>query len=201
MKRLFLASIFAESANKFVDSFGDSLKGTVAFIPTAADPYPDKWFVDVDRKAFEEKGFIIQDVDLNNKDKDTLRKELADVEVIFVAGGNTFYLLEKVRESGFDEVLKEFVDKGVIYVGSSAGAALVGPDIAPVAPIDDPSKAKLDSTKGVGLVDFVVLPHYGNEKYKPKYEEIEKKFSGKYDLIKITDQEAVVVEGENHKVV
>ncbi|MDP2671521.1 MAG: Type 1 glutamine amidotransferase-like domain-containing protein [bacterium] len=202
MKRLFLASVFAESADKFVDAFHDSLeKTTVAFIPTAADPYEDKWFVDVDRKALEERGYLVQEVDLKKKGEGNLREEMGNAGIIFVCGGNTFYLLEKARESGFDEVVKEFVEKGVIYIGSSAGSVLVGPDIEPVAWMDDPSKAKLDSTKGFGLVDFVALPHFGNKKYISKYEEIMEKYSGKYDLIKLTDQEAVVVEGGNHRIV
>lgn len=60
MKRLFLSSVFAESADKFIDTFKDSLEKTVvAFIPTAADPYEDKWFVDVDRKALQERGYLV----------------------------------------------------------------------------------------------------------------------------------------------
>ena len=202
MKRLFLASVFAESADKFVDTFSDSLeKTTVAFIPTAADPYEDKWFVDVDRKALKERGYLVQEVDLKKKGMGNLREEMGNASIIFVCGGNTFYLLEKARESGFDEVVKELVEKGVIYIGSSAGSVLVGPDIEPVAWMDDPSKAKLDSTKGLGLVDFVALPHFGNKKYISKYEEIVKKYSYKYDLIKLTDKQAVIVEGEDRKIV
>lgn len=126
---------------------------------------------------------------------------MGNASIIFVSGSNTFHLLEKVRESGFDKVVKEFVDKGVIYIGSSAGSVLVGPDIEPVAALEDRSSINLDSTKGIGLVDFVTLPHYGKEKYKPKYEKIVKDFSGKYELIKLEDKQAVVVEDKKHRIV
>ena len=53
------------------------------------------------------------DVEWANQFNNELAKE--DIDVIFIAGGNTFYLLEKVVESGFFELVKELVGKGVIY--------------------------------------------------------------------------------------
>jgi len=127
MKKLFLASVVANTIEKFIEILlksPDKLK--VAFIPTAADPYKDKWFIEEDRNKLKEKGFNVKDVDIKGKTEQELLQELKDTDIIFVAGGNTFYLLEKARESGFERIEKEFVEKGVIYVGSSAGATLVG---------------------------------------------------------------------------
>ncbi|HEX7455932.1 MAG TPA: Type 1 glutamine amidotransferase-like domain-containing protein [Candidatus Nanoarchaeia archaeon] len=206
MKKLFLASFVAYSIDKLIAAFKLVPQNlTVAFVPTAGGTYPEekRGFVAEDRGKLVEKGFKVKDVDLKGKTKDELMEESKGVDIIFVAGGNTFYLLEKAKESGFDELAKCLVGKGVIYVGSSAGAALAGPDIEPVGPLDDPSKApNLKSTKGLGLVNFVILPHWGKEKFKERYEKVMKRYgkSG-YKLIKITDEQAVVVEGNKYNIV
>ena len=203
MKKLFLASIVSNTIEKLIEILPESPdKLAVAFIPTAADPYKDKWFVDEDRNKLKEKGFSVKDVDINGKTEQELLEELKDADIIFVAGGNTFYLLEKARESGFDKIVKELVQKGVIYVGSSAGATLAGPNIEPVKPFDDPSEApSLKSFDGLNLVDFIILPHF-EEKNKKEYGEIIREYSEKgYKLITLTDNQAVVVEDEEFKIV
>jgi len=173
----------------------------VAFIPTAADPYKDKWFIEEDRNKLNEKGFNVKDVDIKGKTEQELLQELKDADIIFVAGGNTFYLMEKVRESGFNKIVKEFVEKGIVYVGSSAGATLAGPNIEPVKPFDDPSEAPgLKSFEGLNLVDFIILPHL-EEKNKQQYETIIKEYENKYKIIPITDYEAVFVEDGNIKLI
>ncbi|PJB17762.1 hypothetical protein CO116_00520 [Candidatus Falkowbacteria bacterium CG_4_9_14_3_um_filter_38_19] len=203
MKKLFLASIVSNTIEKLIEILpGSSDKLAVAFIPTAADPYEDKWFVDEDRDKLKEKGFNVKDVDIKGKTEQELLEELKDVDIIFVAGGNTFYLLEKSRESGFDKIVKELIQKGVIYVGSSAGATLAGPDIEPIKTLDDPSKApSLKSFNGLNLVDFIILPHF-EEKNRKEYGEIIRENSEKgYKLIILTDNQAVVVEDEEFKIV
>lgn len=204
MKKLFLASIVANTIERFIEMLPKSPDElTVAFVPTAADPYKDKWFINEDRNKLKEKGFNVRDVDIKGKKEQELSDELGNVDIVFVAGGNTFYLLEKARESGFDKIVKEIIEKGIIYVGSSAGAVLAGPDIEPVKPFDDPSKTpSLRSFKGLSLVDFVILPHFGKEKYKSKYEEVIKKYSKKgYKFITLTDNQAVVVEDDKYKTI
>ncbi len=203
MKRLFLASVVANTIEKLIEFLPRSPEQlTVAFITTAADPYEDKWFIEEDRNSLKEKGFNVRDIDIKNKTRQELLDELKDNDIIFVAGGNTFYLLQKARESGFDKITKEFVKKGIIYVGSSAGATFAGPDIEPIKTLDDPSKAPLlKSFEGLNLVDFIVLPHFGEEKYKKKYEKIIKEYGAQYTLIPLTNNQAIVVENNGYKMV
>ena len=202
MKKLFLASVVANTIEKLIEILPKSPEElTVAFVPTAADPYEDKWFIGEDYNKLKEKGFNVKNIDIKGKTGQKLLDELKDVNIIFVAGGNTFYLLEKARESGFDKVAKELTENGVIYVGSSAGATLAGPNIEPVKPFDDSSKARsLKSFDGLNLVDFIVLPHFtdGN---KEDYKNIIEEYKNRYKLIPITDNQAVVVEDNNYKIV
>lgn len=198
MKRLFLTSQDLSAFPSFVGKDPRSVK--VGFIPTAADPYEDKWFVDKDRTILKDQGFKLIEIDI--KDKDRL-KELRNVDVIYVSGGNAFYLLEKAIENNVVNLIKELVENGKLYAGASAGAVFAGPSIEPVAPLDDPQKApNLKTYISLGLVNFIVLPHYGKEKYFDTYKKIVEKFSGgKYQLITLTDEQAVIVEDESYRIV
>jgi len=198
MRKLYLTSVRIDKLVNLLPAKPEELK--LAYIPTAADPYEDKWFIENDRKSLKELGFNFVEVDLKGQNEESLLEKLKQFAVIFVSGGNTFYLLEKVRESGFDQVINQLLDQGTIYVGASAGATIAGPDIAPVADLDDPSKAKLENTKGLGLVDFVILPHYGKEKYMSRYQKILDDYKDKFDLKTLTDDQAVWVVGDAVKV-
>jgi len=48
------------------------------------------------------------------------------------------------------------------------------------------------------LVKFIVLPHYGDKKYEDKFQKIIEEYGNKYELIKITNEQAVFVEGQNY---
>ena len=199
MKKLFLTSYSSLVLDKIVDILPakpELLK--LAFIPTARDPYHITAKVDPEKEKLKSMGFSIKTVDLKNKSKEQLRKELENIDVIFVAGGNTFYLLEKTIESGFDSLLKELINNGVIYIGSSAGSVLVGPDIDITRELDDPNKApRLSTTKGVGLVDFIVLPHFGEGVYSDKVEKIYEKWKhSPYTVIPLTNKQAIIVENK-----
>ena len=116
-KKLFLASSAYVVLDRFVELFGISpATMTVGFIPTAADVYEDKSFVVRDREKLSALRFQIIDIHLTDITKEDLENQLASVAIIFVAGGNSFYLLEKMRESGFDTLILDLVAKGVYYV-------------------------------------------------------------------------------------
>lgn len=201
MKRLFLASSGLGALPEFI---GKSIDGTrLAFIPTAADPYPTPhWWIDKDKEILQGFGFDIVEVDLNNKAKGELEKELIGVEVIHIAGGNTFYLLQKIRESGFDELLDKLTDEGAIYVGVSAGSCVVAPDIEPVKYYDDPKEAPgLTSTKGLGYVDFLALPHFQIPEEKELNDKVLKEYGSKFKLVPLNDGQAILVENGKYKIV
>lgn len=175
----------------------------LVYIPTAADPYEDKWFIEEDRKRFRQMGIRFQELDIKGKTSEELLRVLRPAHAVFVSGGNTFYLLEKARESGFDTVIRKVVNDGVIYIGGSAGAVIAGPTIEPVSRLDDPSVVPhLTSFDGFNLVDFVVLPHYGKEKDKAKYEAIMDEFGKKnLKLLPLRDDQAVIVDDHGYRVV
>ena len=52
--------------------------------------------MDDDRNKLIKIGFNVIDFDLNSKTEEKVRETLSKVDIVFVAGGNTFYLLEKL---------------------------------------------------------------------------------------------------------
>ena len=192
--KIFLTS----SANLVLDKIAESLSKNpneykVAFVPTAGDPYEERKWQEEDRAKLIEIGFKVEDFDLKEKTESEVREYLKNIDIIFVAGGNTFYLLEQANKSGFSKVIQELKNTDKIYIGSSAGSCIAGPDLEPIESIDDPQEANLDSTKAFGLVDFVVIPHFGRDKYLPIQEEIIKVFGKKYKIIPLTDSEMKIV--------
>jgi dipeptidase E len=163
----------------------------LAFVPTAGDPYGDNipW-IDADRAKLVELGFQVTDFDLKNKTEAETRETLEKFDVIFVAGGNTFYLLDEARKSGFVKIVPELAKKqGIVYIGSSAGSYLACPSIVHAGwKHADRNTVGLTDLTGLNLVDFLVVCHYG-----PQFEEIveEGKKSTSYPVRTLTDEEFI----------
>ncbi len=190
---ILLTSLFNAVGDKVASYIPEH--ATVAFIPTAADVYDTKPWMEADRLKLQELGLAVEDYDIKNKTSELIYAELREKAVIFVSGGNSFYLLKHARASGFDTAVKKLVAEGKIYIGSSAGSILLGPTIEPVMALDNSEQAgTLDSYVGLGIVDFVVLPHYGKEKYAQRYEAIIREWSDKVSLKPLSDSQFIVVD-------
>ena len=193
--KLFLTSagLPPETTEAFLGLLDKDPKETeVCFIATAADPYDDKSFVEKDKERLTELGFKIIEIDLKQENENSLTGKLANLEVVFVEGGNTFYLMKYIRESGFDKAIKRFLDNGGIYLGVSAGSYVACPDIFPAQwkHAEDENRVGLKDFKGLGLVDFYVSPHY-----IPEHEAIlnENKNSVSYPIYALTDSQAILI--------
>lgn len=142
------------------------------FIDTAANVYnkAEAEWLKADRNSLVKAGFEVEDYDLEGKSRENLIEDLEKFDLLFVSGGNTFYLLEKANESGFTQLIKEnyFADK--VYVGSSAGSVFLSDNIEVIKFLDNPDQTKLDNFDAAGILNFTVFPHWGSPKFKPRYE-------------------------------
>jgi len=204
MKLLFLAS-FASNTLPLIKEYLPKPANhlNLAFIPTAADPYENKDFVEVDRKALIEFGFKLTDIDIKNIDKQDLKNKLSKFDIIFVAGGNTFYLLEQAIKSGFNEIIKEMINTGTIYIGSSAGSVLCCPNIEYIKVFDNPDVSpNLKNYTGLNLYPGLIIPHAQKGEYAERIREInaEEKPKGKM-ITEISDNQVIIVTKNHSKVV
>ncbi len=175
---------------------------TVAFIPTAGDLYEDKPWQEADRERLKEIGFTVVDVDIKEIKGDVLRKKLEAVDVIFVAGGNTSYLLEQAQQSNFLEIARQLVRDGKIYIGSSAGSMLAGPNLELDKMYDDGEFGKeLASYDALGLVDFVVLPHADNPAQEPYTKKVLERYNDICKLKLLNDNQALFVTDNETKLI
>lgn len=78
-------------------------------------------------------------------------------EALFVGGGNTYALLQRLREAGLLDRIRQRVRAGMPYLGASAGANLAGPTILTS---NDWNVVGLTAFEALGLVPFNINPHY-----------------------------------------
>ncbi|WP_313717439.1 dipeptidase PepE, partial [Kaistella carnis] len=75
----------------------------------------------------------------------------------FTGGGNTFLLVKTLHEKGLMSVLKENVEKGKPYLGTSAGSNIGGQNMKTT---NDMPIVYPPSFECMGLVPFNINPHY-----------------------------------------
>ena len=196
MVKLFLCSYFA-AVSSFTPQFvGGDLKGKkLAFIPTASlfEEYTD--YVDEAKQAFENMGLNVEVLDVSSAPKDLIERTLQRCDLIYVSGGNTFFLLQELEKSGAKTIILEQVKGGKPYIGESAGSVIMAPNISYVKDVDDEKAApQLKSFEGLGLVDFYPLPHYKSFPFEEVTEKMLVKYA-KLGLKPITNQQALFVNG------
>jgi len=165
----------------------------VAHIITASKIEEDTSYVEKDRELMKEAGFNVEDVDIEGKNKNQLLKILESVDIIYVQGGNTYYLLKQMRKSGFDKIIKKLLTKGIIYIGVSAGSIVAGETIQTAGWLGDKNTVNLINLKGLKLVKSNLFVHY-----KPEDAEIIKQKSKKIKkrLRILTDEQALFIFGK-----
>ena len=195
MRKLFLASSFSEVASLFPKFAGEEIKGKrITFIPTASLVEEVRFYVDDDRKAFEELGIIVEELEITAASPDKILEVLNRNDYIFVSGGNTFYLLQELRRKGADILITEQIRAGKLYIGTSAGSVILCPDIEFVKEMDYSHAApELQSFTGLNIVDFYILPHYLDFPFEEITQNIVKKYGKKLDLRPISNKQVITI--------
>ena len=174
---------FLELANKPAD------KIKIVFIPTASRN--DKEYHETAKKELFNLGIKKENLVVLDVDHKINFDEIRDFDVMYICGGNTFYLLAKMKEFGFDKTIREFVSSGKLYIGVSAGSILAGPNIEVSAPYDSNDIGLKDFTS-LGLADIIVFPHF-QRKEESQLEFFRKKL-GK-EIVPLNDKQALLIIG------
>ncbi|MFC2270758.1 MAG: dipeptidase PepE [Capnocytophaga ochracea] len=85
------------------------------------------------------------------------KKAIRQAKAIFTGGGNTFVLVNQLYGLEVMDVLREAVEKGTLYMGTSAGSNIAGQTMQTT---NDMPIVYPPSFKTLGLVPFNINPHY-----------------------------------------
>lgn len=172
--KLYLSSYhLGNEAHKLKEMVGSNKNA--AIIPNALD-----FSQDLERRKKSSKqeiddmtnlGFNPEELDLRDYfgKVDELRSKLKEYGLIWVRGGNCFVLLRAMRESGFDEVIKEHKGNDeIVYGGYSAGVCVTTPTLKGIELVDDaeilPEGYKNQTIwDGIGLINYSFAPHYQSD--------------------------------------
>ena len=180
--------------------------GVLALIPNAMDHIPAPARAASNRRALsdlQEAGVRSQELDLRDyfEGAADLRHDLAGFAGVWVRGGNTFVLRRAMRLSGFDDLLPGLLDENFVYGGYSAGVCVLAPSLAGIGRVDEPA---LDPHgygsviwEGLGVLPFLVLPHYRSDHHESEAIEAEVAYCEREGIPYRTlrDGEVLVVEG------
>ena len=173
----------------------------VSFITTEAygeDKHPT--WLNVYKDQLRECGiFNIEDLDLKDKTEDYLNTNLFNKDIIFVNGGNSFYLLDQVKKSGFDKIIRSFKSINKIYLGVSAGTYIACPTIEQATwNHQDKNNYEIKDLSALNLIPFIITAHYIDS-----YKSIIKKAATitEYPIVALNDHQAILVENNRYKLV
>ena len=197
MKKILLVSMLCNVTGLLKKAEPDLNGKTVTYIPTAAIAEEIEGMAEAETRMLEELGLTVDELEVSTASKDNVREKLAKNDMIFVGGGNTFFLLQELKRSGADQIIAREAEKGKLYIGESAGAIAACPDIGYSAEMDVPGKApELTDYTGMGLVDFYVVPHMGHPEMGPAANSIIEKYSSVLGLKVIDDHQVILIEGD-----
>lgn len=200
MKTLILTSAGMRVVDEIVKILPKSPREVnLAHIITAAKVEEDTSFLERDKKKMRELGFRIEDIDIEGRDYSSLKELLETKDAVYVQGGNSFYLLKQVRASGFDQVAKELIEKGTLYIGASAGSYLACPTIEMTTwKHQDRNRYGLTDLTAMNLVPFLITVHY-----QPEYRELIKESArgAEYPVRVLTDDQAFLVKDNEVRLV
>ena len=123
----------------------------VLFVPYAV--YDRDEYADMARERYARMGYEVTSVHTATDPLEAVDK----TEAVFIGGGNTFRLLNALYQANLLEPIRNRVQNGMPYIGSSAGSNVAGPTIKTTNDMPIIQPPSFDS---LGLVSFQISPHY-----------------------------------------
>ena len=159
MKKMLLASTSTIYGQKYLEYLHDEIKNLfsgckkILFVPYARPS-------GISHLEYTEKAknvFKILNLEIIDYTNEDLRQSLEKCDGIFIGGGNTFLLLDKLYQYSLIDILKNKIDSGIPYLGTSAGTNICGITIGTT---NDMPIVHVKSLEALGIIDFNINPHY-----------------------------------------
>ena len=85
-----------------------------------ASSHPEEYFEGI-KKVYEELGCTVSHLDIS-KTFSELEYDILNTDIIYIGGGNTKYLVVKLKSTGIDKLLIKAYNSGIVCSGLSAGS-------------------------------------------------------------------------------
>lgn len=173
----------------------------VAFIPTASIHEGYTGYVGSARTVFKKLGAELTEIEISTANVSDITLVFDAADIIYFTGGNSFFLIDQLRKTGTDTLLKQQLEKGKLFIGESAGAIVCAPELSYIEKMDPiPEDYSQSDYAGLGLINFYVLPHYLTAPFKKVTADIMQSFSN-IELCAINNAQALSVKDGVRKLV
>ena len=139
----------------------------------------------------------VENIEMITSGKELSAKNLNDYCAIYIGGGNTYKLLNELKESkAFEKIKKYLANDGIVF-GGSAGAIIFGKDIDSCKTQDE-NNVKLTDTRGFNILsDYSILCHLnrndGIKFNRNKNSDYLLNFSKKNKIVYLPDDDTIFV--------
>lgn len=160
MRNIIIASTSTIHGSGYLEYFLDDLKvffknaNTILFIPYARPGgLSHNDYTKIANNAFNKINKKVKGI----HEFENPNEAIKNAEGIFIGGGNTFVLLNQLYKNNVIDTLKQTVQNGTPYLGTSAGSNICGLTIKTT---NDMPIVYPPSFNAIGLVPFNINPHY-----------------------------------------
>ena len=156
-KRILLISNSTLYGSGYLDHAETEIRGflgdlkRVLFVPFAL--YDREKYAASAQQRFAKMGYELSSIHTATDPKQALN----ETDALFIGGGNTFRLLKALYDFDLLGPIRERVEAGMPYIGSSAGSNVAGPTIRTTNDMPIVQPPSFDAIK---LVSFQINPHY-----------------------------------------
>jgi dipeptidase E len=123
-------------------------------------------------------------------------------DVIYLAGGNTFYFLKYLKETGMFERVKEFAENGGVMAGLSAGGLIMSPTVKLAADEGlgpDENDVGLLNFDGMDLFPVEFSPHFEPTPKQVKAH-IAYSLNTEHPVFASSDGGGIIIDGDTYSV-
>ena len=157
---------FSPESDKKLDDFilnhSKKIKNDIGFLGTASKDDEEK--INKFYKRFENTNSELSHFNLTSNIIG-FHEWLLSKDIVYVGGGNTFYMLEIWKKNNLEQIFKDAYEKGLILSGVSAGAVCWFDWI-----LSDSMGRGFEPLKGINLIEGSCTPHSSNIERINKFE-------------------------------
>lgn len=110
-----------EAIDRFIVSLAEKEKPVVAFVPTASGDSRG-YIITVYEQYRKRLGCKFKEIMVKEMESDieSVRAKILSSDIVYVGGGNTLKMMKIWRKTGFDNILREAYEAGIVLAGLSA---------------------------------------------------------------------------------